>query len=105
MTDPTLVFASDVPEGTELVVNFGLHAGREATQAEVERLANTLLEFAPELEIVCEQRYEVDRERRATLYQVRIDLPAGTTASADALADTVERWARDCIAERRLVTP
>lgn len=105
MTDPTLVFANDAAGGVELVVNFGLHAGREATQAEVERLADTLLAATPALEIVCEQRYEIDRERRASLYQIRIELPTGTAGNPAELAETVESWARGCIADRPLVTP
>ncbi len=105
VTDPTLVFAADGADGVELVVNFGVHAGREATPAEVERLADELLGVADALEIVCEHRYEIDRERRASVYQVRVDLPFAAAANRDAIAETVERWARDCIADRRLATP
>ncbi|MGH3045700.1 MAG: hypothetical protein ACRDNC_01675, partial [Gaiellaceae bacterium] len=79
MSQPTLVFVADA-EGDadlELVVNFGIFAGREATPAEVERLAHALLEELESVEIICEQRYEFDREVEATVYRIRVELPPG----------------------------
>ncbi len=105
MTDPTLVFTNEDAEGSELVVNFGLFAGREATPAEIDRLAEALLPDVEPLEIVCEQRYEFDRDREAKVYQVRIALPEDDRELRDSLVDTVEEWARDCIADRRLLSP
>jgi hypothetical protein len=104
VTDPTLVFVNDGPDRVELVVNFGLFAGREATPAEIDRLAEALLPDVEPLEIVCEQRYEFDREREAKIYQVRI----GVTDDGElreSLLETVEEWVRDCIADRRLLSP
>ena len=98
MSEPTLVFT----ENGAVVCNFGIHAGREATPAEVERLGEALLAYAAEVEILCEQRYTFDREHRASVYQVRVRAPEG---SAEALAPAIEAWARECIAERRLMTP
>lgn len=106
MSQPALVFVDD-PErrdDLELVVNFGVFAGREATPAEVERLARTLLEELDYVEIVCEQRYEFDRETEATVYRIRIELPPGNGGRLGALRDVVDAWARDCIGERH-VTP
>lgn len=106
MSQPALVFV-DEPEGREdleLVVNFGVFAGREATPAEVERLARMLLEDVEDVEIVCEQRYEFDREVEATVYRIRIELPPGNAGRLGVLRDAVDAWARDCIGERR-VTP
>jgi hypothetical protein len=41
--DETFVFTHDKDDGrTEVVVNFGVHAGREATPAEVDRLGHDL---------------------------------------------------------------
>lgn len=105
MTDPTLVFANVDAGGVELVVNFGLFAGREATPAEIDRLAEVLLPDVEPLEIVCEHRYEFDREREAKVYQVRIALPEDDGELREALVETVEEWARDCIADRRLLSP
>jgi len=105
MTDPTLVFANDDADRAELVVNFGLFAGREATPAEIDRLAEALLPDVEPLEIVCEQRYEFSRENEAKVYQVRIVLPEDDDELRDSLVETVEEWARDCIADRRLISP
>lgn len=58
MSQPELVFLSPGSDGmAELVVNFGVYSGRQATPAEVERLARRLLEDVDAVEIVCEQRY------------------------------------------------
>ncbi len=105
MTDPILVFSEDAAEGVHLVVNFGMFAGREATPAEIERLGESLLARAETVEIVCEERYRFDRERAANVYQVRVELPASVEGSPDDLAAGVEEWARNCLADRRLITP
>ncbi|HEX2044114.1 MAG TPA: hypothetical protein VHF23_00650 [Gaiellaceae bacterium] len=106
MSQPALVFVDDPQHGDdlELVVNFGIFAGREATPAEVERLARTLLEELEYVEIVCEQRYEFDREVEATVYRIRVELPPGNAGRLGPLRDAVDAWAQDCIGERR-VTP
>jgi hypothetical protein len=101
MSDPTLVFANETFDGTELVVNFGVHAGREATQAEIDRLAKTLLDEVESFAVVSENRYSFDREAEASVHQVRVELPAGRANTL--LTSTVEAWARDCIAERSLL--
>jgi hypothetical protein len=104
MSQPSLVFVSDA-EGDaelELVVNFGVFAGREATPAEVERLAYALLEELDSVEIICEQRYEFDHEVEATVYRVRIEIPTGASARVPGLRQLVDAWAQDCIGERRL---
>jgi hypothetical protein len=101
MRDTTLVFDNETLEGSELVVNFGVHAGREATQAEIDRLARTLLDDLESFAIVSEMRYRLDREVEASVHQVRIELPPG--AANASLTRKVEGWARDCIAERSLL--
>jgi hypothetical protein len=99
--DSTLVFANDTDEGTEVVVNFGIHSGREATRAEIDRLAQTLLEDVEDFAIVSENRYRFDREVEASVHQVRVELPRGE--GRELLACKIEDWARDCIAERSLL--
>ena len=49
MTDPALVFGEG-HAGRRLVVNFGVFSGREATEAEIYRLAQTLLEEAQRMD-------------------------------------------------------
>ena len=103
--DETFVFANERDDGgTDVLVNFGVHAGREATQAEVERLGHELLAHIDLVDVVCEQRYRFDRERALSLYQVRVETPADADAR-DAVLQAVDAWARDCVAERRLITP
>ena len=101
MTDSTLVFANERDEGTEVVVNFGVHAGREATQAEIDRLARTLLEDVEEFAVVSENRYSFDNEVEAAIHQVRVELPRERHPGL--LTRKVEAWAKDCITERNLM--
>jgi hypothetical protein len=105
MTDPTLVFAGEREGRPELVVNFGVFSGREATEAELFRLAQTLLEDLDSVEIVSEQRYEFDAEVEATVHQVRVQLPMSAGGREGHLLTLVEDWARDCIGERRQRAP
>jgi hypothetical protein len=102
MSQPELVFVSAGPDGmAELVVNFGVYSGRQATPAEVERLARRLLEDASAVEIVCEQRYEFTAEAEATVYRVRVTVP-GAGHRVEGLRDAVSAWAEDCIDERHV---
>jgi hypothetical protein len=101
MADTTLVFANETLDGSELVVNFGVHSGREATQAEIDRLARTLLDDLESFTVISENRYSFDREAEASVHQLRIELPAGK--ANEFVARTVEEWARDCISERSLL--
>jgi hypothetical protein len=98
MSDSTLVFVHD--DRPEVVVNFGVHAGREATQAEIERLGAALQADVPSFAVVAERRYGFGQEGGAAVHQVRVELPDGDPAR---IAPAVEAWASDCIAERRLV--
>ncbi len=104
MSQPALVFVDDA-EGDgelELVVNFGIFSGREATPAEIERLAHELLEELESVEIICEQRYEVNREVEARIYRVRVEPPPGSAGRIRKLRGIVDSWAQDCIGERRI---
>lgn len=100
MSQPELVFVSPGPDGmAELVVNFGVYSGRQATPAEIERLAGQLLTQATAVEIVCEQRYEFTPDAEATVYRVRVSTPGAGHRAGD-LRDVVAAWAEDCIDER-----
>jgi hypothetical protein len=101
MREPTLVFAQD----RQLVVNFGVFSGREATGAEVDRLAQVLLEEVDSVEIVCERRFEFNGGSEATVYVVRVDLPGDADSRLGHFSTLVEGWATDCIAERRHIAP
>jgi hypothetical protein len=105
MTYPTLVF-TDAREGRpELVVNFGVFSGREATEAEIYRLARRLLEEVDSIEIITERRYEVATDVEATVHQVRVVLPPGADGRAGELTPLVSDWAHDTIGERSYIVP
>ncbi len=104
--DLSMAFAvrrHDAP-AIEVRVNFGVFAGREATPAEIDRLAEFLLDEVPEVSIVSEERHEIDPHAEGVVHQVRIEV-----ASADGDRDEIERrileraehWARLCVADRR----
>jgi hypothetical protein len=105
MNDPTLVFIEEQDDGPSIVVNFGVFSGRDATDAEIDRLAHALLDEIDSVEVLREQRHEFDREAEATVYQVRVALPPEAKARIGHFASLVEGWAADCIGERRLLTP
>lgn len=81
----------------DIRVNFGVFAGREATQAEIDDLAHTLLADTEAVTIVAEQRFIVDRVMEASVHQIRIDLAGGAAERPLLIA---ERWAEACVAER-----
>ena len=108
--EPELAFVArvhDVP-GLEIRVNFGVFAGRDATAAELDDLAHTLVPELDDVSVVAEQRHEVGEDVEASLHQVRVEvaddhLPADREEReelGDRLLERVEEWARACIAER-----
>jgi hypothetical protein len=86
-------------------VNFGLFAGRKATAAELDRLAEWLLDEVGEVEIIAEERHEIDSEGEASVHQVLIQIESAD-GDRDALAQRIlertEHWARICVNERHL---
>jgi len=105
VTDPTLVFVRETRPGSRLVVNFGVFSGREATEAEIYRLAQALLEELDSVEIVSQQRFEFASEVEATVHQVSVELPASAEGREARLVEIVEAWAKDSIGERYTITP
>ena len=69
--------------------------------AEIDRLARQLLGDVGAVTVISENRYAFDGEVESAVHQVRIELPAGHVQWS--VTETVERWARDCIAERNLL--
>jgi hypothetical protein len=108
--EPQLAFyhRSPEPPGLEVRVNFGIFAGRAATAAEIEELAQALLSKVGEVSIVAEDRHEIGGDSEASLHQVRVEIdPEYIPADehdADVLAGRIveasESWARECVAER-----
>jgi hypothetical protein len=91
---PSIAF---VAEDGDIRVNFGMYAGREATQAEIDELARTLLDEVQAVTIVAEQRYMVDKDTEAAVHQIRIQREGG---DEQALLEHAERWAQACVADR-----
>lgn len=108
--DAPLALATTEPDrpGLEIRVNFGVFAGRAATQAEIDDLGHDLIPEIGEVSIVAEERHELSGDTEAALHQVRVEIdaerlpPPGDVREAllRRLVDVSERWARACIAER-----
>ena len=105
MTDSTLVFKVEGRAGNRLVVNFGVYSGREATEAEIYRLGQSLLAELHSVEIIAERRFEFAPEVEATVHQVHVELPRDAEGQEDRLIPLVEDWAADAIGERRHIAP
>ena len=112
MVDPPIAFATHIHDepAVEVRVNFGILAGREATAAEIEDLAAVLLQAAPQVSIISEQRHEIGPAVEASLHQVRIELehgvvseePANLDQLEQALVTAAEEWAMECAATRHV---
>jgi hypothetical protein len=110
--NPALAFAvhEHEPPALEVRVNFGMYAGREATPAEIDGLAATLLEQVGAVSIVSEDRHEIDDHSEASVHQVRIEigsesLPSGREELQELGVRVVvaaEQWAEACIASRHV---
>ena len=108
--DPTMAFAvhRHDPPAIEVRVNFGVFAGREATPAEIDRLAEWLLDEVGEVSIISEERHEIDAHVEASVHQVRIEVSADRVpadagerrAIEERILERAEHWARLCVSER-----
>jgi len=96
------------PPAIEVRVNFGIFAGREATPAEIDRLAEELLDEVGEVSIISEERHEIDAHVEASVHQVRIEIasdrvpadPSERATIEQGILERAEEWARACIADR-----
>jgi hypothetical protein len=101
------------PPALEVRVNFGLFAGRDATAAEIDRLAAWLLDEVGEVSIISEERHEIDANVEASVPQVRIELaPARSPGDGPEreelerrIVERAEHWAHLCVAERHVDVP
>src|SRR3954452_23606603 len=110
MGEPKIAFVVERHEdpAIEIRVNFGVFAAREATPAEIDRLATWLLDDVDGVTIVAEDRHEIDDTVEASVHQVRIELGADRApadaaerrALAEKLVERADHWARGCVAER-----
>jgi hypothetical protein len=92
----------------ELRVNFGVFAGRDATDAEIEELGRELLDKMDHVTIVSERHHTIGPEAGSAVHQIRIDVPVDAlpvwgrdlAELRGRLIEVTERWALACIAER-----
>jgi hypothetical protein len=108
--NPALAFAVQEHErpALEVRVNFGVYAGRAATPAEIDELAQALLEQVGSVSIVSEDRHEIDGRTEVAIHQVRIEiatdaLPAERRQLEELgirVVVAAEQWAEACIAAR-----
>jgi hypothetical protein len=86
-------------------INFGVFAGRNATQAEIDDLAGGLQEVVASFAIIAEERHEFANNVEASARQIVIQvLPEYAGPDVDGLCKRVvaraELWAKSCIRER-----
>ena len=107
---PSVAFVPEPATGPsiEVLVNFGVFAGRAASPAEIDRLGEWLLDTTSAVTIVCEERHEIGGNAEGTVDQVRIAIPSEAVPFDPAeraqlesrLLDPATYWARACIAGR-----
>jgi hypothetical protein len=88
-------------EGGGVVVNFGILSGRDATQAELDRLALTLRQAGAgaEMTIIAARRQDYGRGFEGVVHQVRV----AVVDSPMPLVETICReWALSCAEDRRV---
>jgi hypothetical protein len=103
----TLAFCVDehVHPAIEVRVNFGVFAGRNATQAEIDDLARLLHGEIESFAVIAEERHEFGDDRETALRQIVIEV-TGEYAGAEPgelcsrLVALAESWATACIQTR-----
>ena len=89
----------------EVRVNFGVFAGRNASQAEIDELAGVLNAEVASFAILAEERHEFANDVESSVRQVVIQVaPEFVGDDIDGLAERIlalaEQWAAACIHER-----
>jgi hypothetical protein len=85
----------------EVRVNFGVFAGRNATQAEIDDLARLLGDEVESFSVTAADRHEFGGDVETSVRQVVIEYPGpDSDGLCDRLVALAEKWARDCIHSR-----
>jgi hypothetical protein len=107
MTEPSIAFRVQEHEGPalEVRVNFGVFAGRNASQAEIDDLARSLNDGVESFAIVAEERHEFGSSVETSLRQVVIEIgSAHVGEDAEMMCERIvaraEQWASDSIRSR-----
>ena len=110
MNQTPLTFLPEPRETPELEirVNFGMFAGRDVTNAEIDDLARDLLgSLLRRVSIVSLRRHEVDGEVEAVIHQVKVEASPADAREAGGdleaqLLELVDAWARRAIEHRHV---
>jgi hypothetical protein len=100
MTELVFTATPEPAPALEVRVNFGVFAGRNATQAEIDDLARALHSELDSFAIVAQERHEFAGEVEASLRQVLIEIPESRAGLEPTVLEIAQRWARDCIQAR-----
>jgi hypothetical protein len=84
----------------EVRVNFGVFAGRNATQAEIDDLARALQDEVGTFAIVAQERHEFGDASEASVRQVVIEIGDADDTQCRRVERLAEAWAADCIHAR-----
>jgi len=102
MDNAPIAFLTD-DDPAAVRINFGIFAGRQATPAEIDALAQELVPLVGGVSIVAEERHEIDEFSEAAVASVRVELEEPVPADLAAqLVGRCELWARSCISDRRV---
>ena len=85
-----------------IVINFGIACGREATQAEIDRLAQALNDEAgagPNITIVSSRRQDYGLGIETVTHQVTVEATGVLSALPEAVCGS---WVERCAADRRV---
>jgi len=85
-----------------IVINFGILCGREATQAEIDRLAQALNDEAgagPNITIVSSRRQDYGLGIETVTHQVTVEATGVLSALPEAVCGS---WVERCAADRRV---
>jgi hypothetical protein len=97
-----LVFRAERPTAPalELRVNFGVFAGRNATQAEIDDLARALRAESDSFAILAEERHEFGGDVEAAIRQIVIEIPQERDGLEQRVLEIAQQWATECIHSR-----
>ena len=97
-----LVFRAEPPAAPalEVRVNFGVFAGRNATQAEIDDLARALHAEVEGFAILAEDRHEFSGDVEAAVRQIVIEIPKERAGLEQRVLEIAEQWATGCIHSR-----
>jgi hypothetical protein len=105
MNEPSVAFAvhQQDPPALEVRINFGLLTSRAASPAEIDRLADLLLDEVGDVSIVAEERHEIGHGVEASVHMVRVELPMELADGQEGrIVERCDHWARICASDRHL---